>query len=93
MEKGEIEKIDDWIDYCIETFKENNLVESAYFYCLIKKQLFHLTYDDYRYQSMSPLLTQDQKDEVKKDVEIYFKNKMIVSKHSVLRTDYLESVV
>ena len=93
MEKGEIEKIDEWIDYCIETFKENNLIESAYFYCLIKKQLFHLTYDDYRHQSMSPLLTQDQKDEVKKDVEIYFKNKMIVSKHSVLRTDYLESVV
>ncbi len=93
MEKGNIDGIDEWIDFAIETFKENNLFESAYFYCLIKKQLFHLTHDDYRSESMIVLLTEDQIDEVEKDVEFYLKYKLIISKHSVLRTDDFESII
>ena len=93
VEKGNIDGIDEWIDFAIETFKENNLFESAYFYCLIKKQLFHLTHDDYRSESMSVLLTEDQFDEVEKDVEFYLKYKLIISKHSVLRTDDFESII
>jgi len=89
VEKGYLDGIDEWIDYTIETFKENNLFETAYFYCLIKKQLFHLNHEDYRIDSMRALLSQDQIDEVKNDVDFYLKNKLIVSKHSVLRTDYL----
>jgi hypothetical protein len=42
---------------------------------------------------MGVLLTEDQIDEVKKDAEIYFKTKLIVSKHSVFRKDNFESIV
>jgi hypothetical protein len=87
LEQSNLDGVDESIDYAIETFKENNLFESAYYYCLIKKQLFHLTHDDYRLQSMRVLLNQDQINEVKNDVDFYFKNKMVLSKHSVLRTD------
>jgi len=62
-------------------------------YCLILKQLFHRTHDVYQSESMGVLLTEDQIDEVKKDAEIYFKTKLIVSKHSVFRKDNFESIV
>jgi len=91
LEKEEVEAMEH-IGYAISVFKNSNMYESAYFYHLIVKEKMYSYFDQVPYQSLTQLLNAKQRIEVESDVQYFLKNRLIPSKYTVLKEDYLASV-
>jgi len=91
LEKEEVEAMEH-IGYAISVFKNSNMYESAYFYHLIVKEKLYSYFDQVPYQSLTQLLNAKQRIEVESDVQYFLKNRLIPSKYTVLKEDYLASV-
>jgi len=91
LEKEEIEAMEH-IGYAISVFKNSSMYESAYFYHLIVNEKMYSYFDQVPYQSLTQLLNAKQKIEVESDVQYFLKNRLIPSKYTVLKEDYLASV-
>jgi hypothetical protein len=91
LEKEEVEAMEH-IGYAISAFKDSSMYESAYFYHLIVKDKLYSYFDQVPYQSLTQLLNAKQRIEVENDVQYFLKNRLIPSKYTVLKEDYLASV-